>query len=107
MRILDGAGGSTVMVSPYLIHRTAACYDQPEMFRPSRWQDLDVPNGAYIPFSSGPRWCVGARFAVAEISTVIGVLARTLRFRLDGPVQPDTRATLTPSGFRLHVVARP
>ena len=35
------------------------------------------PKGAYLPFSDGPRACLGRRFAQVEIATVLAVLFRS------------------------------
>lgn len=100
-------GQSAVMVCPYLIHRTAACFDRPDEFIPSRWADLTPPAGAYLPFGSGPRRCVGSRLAVAELETALRVLACRLRASLPaGPPTPDVRRTLTAAGLVLEVKPR-
>lgn len=32
--------GTTVLVSPYVMHRDVTVWDEPEAFRPERWQSL-------------------------------------------------------------------
>jgi unspecific monooxygenase len=100
-------GQSAVMVCPYLIHRTAPCFDRPDEFIPSRWAALTPPAGAYLPFGGGPRRCVGSRLAVAELEATLRVLADRLRLSLPtGPPTPDVRRTLTAAGLVLEVKPR-
>lgn len=65
--------GSTVLVSPYLMHRDPQAWHNPEAFDISRWEGLGGassagfmatltgmgPNGSYLPFGAGPRNCIG------------------------------------------------
>jgi cytochrome P450 family 4 len=72
------------LYSPYISHRLAHFFPEPEPFRPVRVAPGSAENPppyAYIPFAAGPRSCIGAPFAMMEIKTV---LAMTLpRFRMD------------------------
>lgn len=63
---------SEVIVSPYTCHRDARFWPEPDRFNPERW--LPEPTHdktAYFPFSSGPRKCIGQRFAIAEAMVVL------------------------------------
>ncbi|KAH7100851.1 cytochrome P450, partial [Auriculariales sp. MPI-PUGE-AT-0066] len=53
--------------------------DDAELFRPTRFIDspgYDWPRDAWIPFTTGPRVCIGQRFATVES---VCILARLLR----------------------------
>lgn len=63
--------GSTVAFSVYTLHRRPDLYGMDaECFRPERW-DEDLPlfedktshNYGYLPFSGGPRTCLGSMSA--------------------------------------------
>lgn len=58
--------GSYMFLSPYLIHRNASYWENPDEFDPSR-EGLDVCNSGeeltHIPFGYGPRQCQGQYFA--------------------------------------------
>ena len=43
----------------------------PERFDPDRPMDPERPNFSYIPFSAGPRNCVGQRFAMQEVRVIL------------------------------------
>jgi cytochrome P450 len=77
-----------VAVAPciYLLHRRADLYPDPKAFRPERF--LERPAGTYtwIPFGGGIRRCLGASFAVFEMTAVLRVIARRVeRLAPDGP----------------------
>ncbi|MBZ4321422.1 cytochrome P450 [Streptomyces huiliensis] len=69
--------GTSVVVSPYLMHHQPGLFPDPERFDPARWADgTPGPRGAYIPFGNGSRKCPGDTFALTEI---VVVLARVLQ----------------------------
>lgn len=77
-----------IIISVYNIHHSPAVWDRPEDFLPERFSlDEPVPNETntdykYIPFSGGPRKCVGDQFALLEAVTALGVLLHTFDFQL-------------------------
>lgn len=97
---------SRVLLPFWVVHRTAACYQEPERFDSRRWESLSPPPGSYTPFGAGPRWCPGARFARAGMAIVLAVLLRQARLQLRGTVLADARRTLEPTGFELLLIPR-
>jgi cytochrome P450 len=103
--------GAQFVMSPWVIHRDARNFDDPEAFNPERWEgDLArrLPRFAYFPFGGGPRVCIGNRFAMMEAKLVLAVVAQRFRFE----VTRQTELTLLPSvtlrprhGIRLRLVA--
>ena len=76
--------GATIMYTPFLSHRVAEHFPEPEAFRPERFDptvSVVPPSYAYIPFGGGPRSCVGAPFATLELKTVLAMILQ--RYRLD------------------------
>ena len=72
--------GTTVLVSPYLLHRDPARWRAAAAFRPERWADALAqrggaaaalsglgPNGAYVPFGAGPRNCIGTGARILQL----------------------------------------
>ena len=93
--------GQTVAMSPWAMHRDPRFWDDPDEFKPERWQNglaSRLPKFTFFPFSSGPRRCVGSSFAMMEAT--IAVAAMLPRFRLTAPpvVQAAPSITLRPAG---------
>lgn len=78
----DVKPGAQLVLSPWHLHRHARLWDNPDGFDPARWQ---TENGqkcsreAYIPFSSGPRVCTGAGFAMVEGPLILSRILRDFR----------------------------
>ena len=93
--------GAIVGIIPWVIHRHRALWDAPERFDPERFSP-ERNNGhsrcAYIPFSVGPRFCIGASLALTVGVMVIAHVAQHYRLRLaqDQPVEPRGLLTLHP-----------
>lgn len=50
----------TITIIPYIIHRDSRIYPDPEKFDPDRFKNMNSQSPyAYIPFSAGPRNCIG------------------------------------------------
>jgi len=97
--------GSSVLVSPYVLHRHPDHWDDPGRFDPSRFLG-DVEHAAYLPFGMGPHTCLGMHFAMSEAVVILAVLLS--RFRLSTlssePVKPIAGLTLRmPPGTRIHL----
>lgn len=75
--------GSSIFISPWVVHRDARWFDRPMEFVPERWAGSAaqrLPRFAYFPFGGGPRICIGNRFATMEAVLLLACIAR--RFRL-------------------------
>jgi cytochrome P450 len=75
------------MVAPciYLVHRRPDVYPDPYAFRPERFLENAPETYSWLPFGGGMRRCIGASFAVLEMSTVLRTVARRLRLGPNGP----------------------
>jgi cytochrome P450 len=60
--------------------------DLMEGFKPERWLDETTRprDGDYMPFGSGPRYCLGATLAMAEMKTFLAIMARNVHFDIVG-----------------------
>jgi enediyne biosynthesis protein E7 len=72
--------GSSVVISPYALHRHPAFWDRPEVFDPSRFQHS--PPAAYIPFGAGPRFCIGNEFSMLEAHLITTMVMQKFQLRL-------------------------
>lgn len=95
--------GSTVVVSPWVTHRHPAFWEEPERFDPSRFdteRSASRPTLAYLPFGAGPRFCIGAHFAMAEASVIVSRVLRRFALALEPgrSVEPQAGITLRARG---------
>ena len=76
--------GTEIYVSPYFIHRHPRIWKDPDRFNPDRFgadRFGDRHRLAMIPFSAGPRNCVGALFARVEMQIHLLMVAKHMRLR--------------------------
>lgn len=74
--------GARVLVSPLVTHRQPALFPEPQRFRPERWAKLQPSAYEYIPFSAGPRMCIGAGFAAMTVRLVLATVLQKFRLGL-------------------------
>lgn len=106
----DVPAGTLVCVSPYILHRDERFWKEPERFDPDRFTEersADRPDYAYIPFSGGPRHCVGRHLAMLEAQLVLATIRQRVRVTLvqGHPIEPEALVTLRPRYGVLATVA--
>ncbi|XP_030757139.1 cytochrome P450 4C1-like [Sitophilus oryzae] len=81
--------GLSTHIHIYDIHRDPKYWPNPEKFEPSRFLPENCRDRhpySYIPFSGGPRNCIGQRFAILEVKTVLcGILRNFILEPVDTP----------------------
>jgi cytochrome P450 len=102
--------GELVMPLPYLTHRHPAFWEDPETFDPDRFLPERVrerSNWAYVPFSAGPRSCIGNLFTMSEAQVILAMLLQRAAFDLTSlaPVPMRPMITLRPDA-PIHVNLR-
>lgn len=87
--------GSSVVISPYVLHRNEKFWPNAERFDPTRF--TAKPRG-YIPFGSGPRFCIGADFAMMEARLIVPMVMQACHLELvpGHAVVPQPGITLRP-----------
>jgi cytochrome P450 len=103
--------GSIMLVVPWLLHRHAELWERPHEFVPERF----LPDGpgrparfAYLPFSAGPRVCLGASYGLTEAIIALATLAQAFALRIPPGhrVGYECRLTLRPAQG-LPMIAEP
>ena len=73
--------GQTILIPVYAIHRHRLLWDRPDSFDPGRFHESRTyDRAAFLPFGAGPRLCIAAAFALAEIAAILSSLVRHFRF---------------------------
>ncbi|EQC35965.1 hypothetical protein SDRG_06707 [Saprolegnia diclina VS20] len=114
--------GSRITLHIGATHRNPQYWSRPDEFLPERFlegsalfaADKDLQRGRsstyfFLPFSNGPRSCIGSRFAIAEMLVVLTHALARYDFRLD--VSANTHAkiaglTYKPTKLAMTVVPR-
>ncbi|HTW94728.1 MAG TPA: cytochrome P450 [Tepidisphaeraceae bacterium] len=73
-----------IYISPYLIQRHPAFWEAPDRFNPDRFRPDELRTRrpmTTLPFSAGPRKCIGESFARIEMQIHLMTIAKHLRLR--------------------------
>ncbi|KAJ7554465.1 hypothetical protein O6H91_06G141600 [Diphasiastrum complanatum] len=95
--------GQDIMISVYNIHHSPMVWERAEEFLPERFgAESTMPNESntdfkYIPFSGGPRKCIGDQFAMLEVIVSLAVLLQKFEFQL----VPNQKIGMT-TGATIH-----
>ncbi|XP_063914304.1 probable cytochrome P450 4d14 [Zophobas morio] len=73
---------TNILISIFHLHRNPNYFPDPEDFKPERFERFDgsFPH-SFIPFSAGSRNCIGQKFAVLEMKSVISNIIRHFEIR--------------------------
>jgi cytochrome P450 len=76
--------GTEVYISPFYIQRRPGLWEAPDLFNPDRFDATGVdnqPSLAMLPFSVGPRNCIGEHLARMEMQMHLMIIGKRLRLR--------------------------
>jgi len=74
--------GTTVVVLQYRVHRRPDIYPNPDNFDPDNFLPERMAQRHYysfIPFSAGPRSCVGRKYAMLKLKVLLSTIIRNYR----------------------------
>uniref|UniRef100_A0A667YCD1 aromatase n=1 Tax=Myripristis murdjan TaxID=586833 RepID=A0A667YCD1_9TELE len=105
------AAGSLVGTSVYGIHRNATVWENPNVFDPLRFLPENVSSRsphAFVPFSAGPRNCIGQTFAMNEMKVVIALTLRRYQLIEDPNRKPKIVPRLVLRSLNgIHIKIKP
>lgn len=95
--------GTVIGISPWVLHRDARVFPNPEGFDPDRFlpsEEAKRPRYAYLPFGAGPRVCIGMGFAMTEAKVLTASILRRSKLSLipGHDLALDPNITLRPKG---------
>ncbi|KAJ2950624.1 hypothetical protein O0L34_g8880 [Tuta absoluta] len=78
--------GATVVVATVKLHRRPDIYPNPNKFDPDNFLPERSANRhyyAFVPFSAGPRSCVGRKYAMLKLKIILSTILRNFRVYSD------------------------
>ncbi|XP_043507993.1 cytochrome P450 4g15-like [Frieseomelitta varia] len=88
--------GTTILIPQFRVHRLEEFYPNPNVFNPDNFLPEKMQSRHYysfIPFSAGPRSCVGRKYAMLKLKVLLSTILRNYKILSD----------LTEKDFRLRV----
>ncbi|CAH1183090.1 unnamed protein product [Phaedon cochleariae] len=103
--------GLNIVIVAFASQRSAKYFPDPLKFIPERFENIDGKNPyTYIPFSAGPRNCIGQKFAILEMKSTVSKVLRNFEL---SPATPTHELKLAPeiilvskNGVRLSLKKR-
>ncbi|GMT07809.1 hypothetical protein PENTCL1PPCAC_29983, partial [Pristionchus entomophagus] len=83
--VIDGytiPAGSEIFLSPMMLHHNSTVYPEDWKYDPDRFLPENVAERSvydFVPFSAGPRNCIGQKFAILEVKVVAAIIMRAFR----------------------------
>ena len=104
--------GTEVWCQVYVVHRSPRLWERPAAFDPDRFspeRSQGRHRFAFVPFGTGPRVCIGARFAMMEAKTLLATFVRAFALAPGTAAEPIPvlHLTMCPGeGMPLQILRR-
>ncbi|KAJ8732429.1 hypothetical protein PYW07_015028 [Mythimna separata] len=98
--------GTGVLVNIWALHRNLRYWgEDAEVFRPERFLDTPLTHpAAFMPFSHGPRNCVGYQYAMMSMKTVLSTVLR--RYRILPATTPNSNSEHPPLRLKYDLMMK-
>ncbi|EFN67213.1 Cytochrome P450 4g1 [Camponotus floridanus] len=73
---------ATIVIPQFIVHRAEKYYPNPTVFNPDNFLPEKMQQRhyyAFIPFSAGPRSCVGRKYAMLKLKVLLSTILRNYR----------------------------
>lgn len=94
--------GNVIWVPIYCFHHNSDYFPNPEQFDPERFNDENKKNinpAHFIPFGTGPRACIGNRFAIMEAKVMIFYLLKHFNLNVSSKTEIPMIVRSSPFGL--------
>ncbi|EDW30777.1 GL13322 [Drosophila persimilis] len=101
--------GTNYTVGIFVLLRDPEYFESPDEFKPDRFDSTSPQTHpyAYIPFSAGPRNCIGQKFALLEMKSTISKLLRNFELLPLGPEPRPAMNIVLRSANGVHLGLQP
>ncbi|EDV25748.1 Cytochrome P450 3A12 [Trichoplax sp. H2] len=106
--------GTSVLIPTYALQRDSTEWPDPEKFIPERFTQEEKRKRnpmSYLPFGTGPRICIGMRFALMEVKIALVTVLRAVKFirvkETEVPLHLNAAITISPkNGIKIGLEGR-
>jgi len=103
--------GTYLTANFYAVQHDPSLWKDPDVFNPDRWLEATVDSKtafAFLPFSAGPRNCIGQKFAMQEMLVTLATILH--KFDVEQNKEKKVTATIegvySPLGFEFKLKKR-
>ena len=86
---------SPIIFSQFMTQHRADIFEDPESFRPERWETITPGPYEYLPFGGGPRRCIGAPLAMMQFMSSLPRIFSRYQFQMQANSQVEARVIST------------
>ncbi|MBJ8009694.1 Cytochrome P450 [Bacillus mycoides] len=98
---------TNVFFNQMVTHRLPELYDEPDCFKPERWNIIKRSLYEYLPFSAGQHMCIGWNFAIQEMKVVLAVLLQRFQFSVVHNAKISPNMMMRPiHGMPMHITSQ-
>ncbi|MFK8029760.1 MAG: cytochrome P450 [Gammaproteobacteria bacterium] len=102
--------GTDIYISPLVLQTTEAHWPNPDSFEPQRYApDKSIEDGLSLPFSLGPRRCLGEYFSFMEMKLMLATLLPKFKLEPQTDVHPELELGInlrSSDAIRLNITSR-
>lgn len=81
--------GTWIVMSPYITHRIPEVFPEPYQFKPERWLNIHPSSYEFMPFSAGPRYCIGSALGIMQLKIAMSILLQSYSYVLKPGTKVD------------------